>query len=77
MVKHLLILTVVALVLAGGVTALAADGQDQQDWGDGLEKDVGKVEDPSMAWQPIVYSLAGLAGIAGVAFKNSKRTHLD
>jgi len=76
----LLILTVVALVLAGSVSALAADDQDskdKQDWGDGLEKEVGKIEETSTPWQPIVYSLAGAVGIVGIAFKNSKRTHLD
>lgn len=33
--------------------------------------------DWSVPWMAVGYSLATLAGIAVIGFKNSKRTHLD
>jgi hypothetical protein len=59
--------TAAVLVLLVAFPALA---------GDGFEGKAPQLE-PSPPWVAIVYSVVGLAGVAVVAFKNAKRTHLD
>ncbi len=63
--KRILVAAATLLLLA--LPAIAADS-------DGLQ---GKPKDTSVSWAAIAYSAVFAAAIAVVAFKNSKRTHLD
>lgn len=55
------------VILIGSATALASDGYIAADL----------KEDASLPWMAVLYAVVVMAGVMTVAFKNSKRTHLD
>ena len=68
-IRNMKVLQTIAVVLAGflpGGLLLAA--------GDGIEP---PVLEPHFSWLSLLYTVVGAAGIAVVAFKDAKRSHLD